>query len=279
MIIVACPVCTHNSLTSYKVGRTPMWLCGNCGTTVTPTDEQSALRNEHYQKKYFLVDPRPFKTEHHRYFRYPEYKQLIMEVRKYMPPPASWLDVGCDHGFFIDDARRLGYAVSGIEPGERARNYARSIGLQVAEDINLVQGKFDVISMWHVLEHIPSPIEFLQNLHGMLETNGVLCIRVPDFDCLSRKLLKDNWIWFLPFLHPIHYNLQSLTTMLQSLGFTIELAQRRMSNSFITRRSYGLANRVFRDVLDESATGFIPSLRRLGADITSQELFVIARRK
>lgn len=280
MTETTCPVCdTVGSLTDSRVGGTRVWRCTNCTVTVTPTDGEDAAKIDHYKSKYSLVQESPFLTEHHRYFRYPEFAVLLRKISTYKSPPATWLDVGCDHGFFIDAARRIGYSVKGVEPSDRARNYALNIGLNVVEDIDLIQSKFDVVSLWHVLEHIPNPREFVQKLSDKLMTGGLLCIRVPDFNCLSRRILQDKWIWFLPFLHAVHYNIEALVTLLEQLDFTIEHAARQRPNSLVTRRSYRLSNRVFRKDLQPENYGISAKIRRLGADITSQELFVIARKK
>ena len=254
-----------------------MYRCSTCTVIVRDPSLAPPQGDAYYEDDYVLTQTVRASTEMHRYFRYPEYQQLIATVLGHAPSATSWLDVGCDHGFFLDDVRRYIDRVAGVELSARARAYAQRIGLDVVHDLTAVEGTFDVISMWHVLEHIEQPIDMLQQLRGRLAEDGLLAIRVPDIASVWARLLGERWIWFQPHNHAVHYTRQALHTVLERAGFRVIHSVSQRPNTALTRASYRLSRRVM-----HRAFGTTWTLRDVAArayqDLTGTELFVIARR-
>jgi 2-polyprenyl-3-methyl-5-hydroxy-6-metoxy-1,4-benzoquinol methylase len=150
----------------------------------------SLLETDHYYKyTYFMGEFNEIANiERMRHFRYPERVWLINVIQATKPAPADLLDIGCDKGFFIDDARRYGYNVHGVEPSERARAYCGKIGLRVVESIDEVSGNYDVVTMQHSLEHFSQPLIGLTAAYNCLRPGGIIIVRVPDFSSMWRKL-------------------------------------------------------------------------------------------
>lgn len=270
-----CAVCDSDALQQRLVGRTKVLVCGQCSAVVTPLADNAAV--EYYETDYSLTTTTRASTELHRYFRYPEYQQLVGHISSRVKPPAALLDVGCDHGFFLDDARRYGYRVTGVEPSGRGRRYAQSIGLQVHESINTLSDSFDVVTMWHVLEHIPDPRGFLSQLSRHMNAESVLFVRVPDFGHYVSKLFRDKWIWFQPQHHAVHYTKQTLRLVLERSGFTVDVVEQRRPNNRLTSKSYRQAIKVMHEAHGLPKPGLRGRLARYYQDITGVELFAIAR--
>lgn len=273
---MTCPVCT-STLMDHRIGPVPMLRCPACGVIIRHPSLAPAQGARYYETEYRLTHTVRASTEMHRYFRYPEYQRLIGDVLGVHPDAATWLDVGCDHGFFLDDVRRYGLSVMGVEPAEQARSYAAGIGLEVHRDLQDVQGSFDVISLWHVLEHIEDPRTMLVRLRGLLRERGVLAVRVPDAASFWSRVLKHRWIWFQPENHAVHYSAHALQHLLVTSGFTIVTMRRQRPNDRLTRRSYHLARAVMRGAFGTSRASVRDILARTYQDITGQELYVIAR--
>jgi SAM-dependent methyltransferase len=254
-----------------------MFRCNNCTVIVRDPSLAPAAGTAYYEDEYSLTHTVRASTEMHRYFRYPEYQSLIATVLRYHPKATSWLDVGCDHGFFLDDARRYVHHTAGVELSARAREYAERIGLHVVRHINELSDAFDVVSMWHVLEHIEAPRDMLHNLHRVMAPNAVLAIRVPDVDSTFARLLRDRWIWFQPHNHAVHYTQHALQRLLENAGFRVVHSARQRPNTLLTRSSYTLSRRVMRHT-HGTTTSLRDRMARLYQDITGQELFVIAQR-
>ena len=144
------------------------------------------------------------------------------------------LDVGCGTGIFLEEILRNGrWQVVGIEPTERAATYARS-ALQVEihqglfSEVALPDNSFDVITLWHVLEHLDHPIADLRHAHQLLKENGWLIFAIPNIDGLEAHIFGSYWVgWDLP-RHLYQFPHSTLRTILTTLGFDW-VATRRIS--------------------------------------------------
>ena len=97
------------------------------------------------------------------------------------------LDVGCGIGRFINAARKAGFEVQGIELSTSAVNIAKQkYGLNLLfgdlDDLDFEIEKFDVITLWHSLEHVPYPGRTLTKIKSILADGGYLVIAVPNDD-------------------------------------------------------------------------------------------------
>jgi 2-polyprenyl-3-methyl-5-hydroxy-6-metoxy-1,4-benzoquinol methylase len=96
------------------------------------------------------------------------------------------LDIGCSSGIFLERvASRYQCLSVGVEPGETYRNHAKKRGVMVYDNLENVkqagEKKFDLITMIHVLEHLPNPVVYLKNLKDtLLESDGIILIEVPN---------------------------------------------------------------------------------------------------
>ncbi|TND10606.1 MAG: type 12 methyltransferase [Bacteroidetes bacterium] len=113
------------------------------------------------------------------------------------------LDIGCGTGHFLHTAKTGGWETIGIEPSESARKVAREkFGINAFEEDHLVQlqaQSFDVITMWHVLEHVPFLNERVAELKRLLKPGGVLIVAVPNHLSHDADHYKENWAaWDVP---------------------------------------------------------------------------------
>ncbi len=104
-------------------------------------------------------------------------------IRRFQPR-GKLLDVGTGDGRFLQLCRSAGYDVIGTEVSETGAAYARRQGLDVrmgqVTEIDLPQASFDLITVWHVLEHVPEPRAVLAKLHSLLRPGGFLALAVPN---------------------------------------------------------------------------------------------------
>lgn len=257
-------------------GGTSLLRCTDCGahtnTHVRPATEVDAF----YSDEYTLHNSVAACRERHRMFRMPEYHDMIGRVLAVRPNVQGWLDVGCDHGFLLDEVRRCGVSVIGVEPQRSARSYAQSMGVPVVPTLADVQEAVQVISLLHVLEHIAEPRDFVNQCSARLQANGILLVRVPDFNSLWSRILRHRWIWFQPSVHNVHYTQNALQRLLTDLGFTIITSERRRANTMLTHRSFWLSLRTFRRYRRIP----FPTLREIAAriyqDVTGCEILVVA---
>ena len=92
----------------------------------------------------------------------------------------SVLDFGCGTGMFLKRAKELAKSVKGIEPEKRLKEHFNKEGLSVAESISELGESFDIITLFHVLEHLSDPVQVLEELSAKLSENGEIIVEVPN---------------------------------------------------------------------------------------------------
>ena len=151
-------------------------------------------------------------------------------VEKYARQPGNLLDVGCATGNFMHLAQERGWQAQGIELMDKAANIARQrYGLNVItgslETIQLSSTNFHVITLWDVLEHLPSPKNALLLCNRLLVEGGWLIFSIPNLISFDRYLFGKYWIGWDS---PRHFHLfteHTLCKLLKAAGF--ELAGKR----------------------------------------------------
>jgi 2-polyprenyl-3-methyl-5-hydroxy-6-metoxy-1,4-benzoquinol methylase len=157
-----------------------------------------------------------------------------------VPENFNLLDVGAANGFFVELCTKRGINAEGIEISQNAVEWAKSLGRNVTNSTleNFSPpGKFRVITLLDVLEHIHNPIEFLSAASLNLEDNGFLLINVPNEGSMSAKLAGKNWHALLPPEHWFYFNKKSLRLLLENSGFEV-IKMKSISKSFTLNYIY-----------------------------------------
>lgn len=271
-----CRICDGNNLLTKNIGKTSLIHCTDCDIHYLADFSEKAKIDDYYKHEYKITSSDILDAEFRHLFRMTEQYHLIGEIQKYKKAPANLLDIGCDKGFFIDIARRFNYNCLGIELSDAAVEYSGKIGLNVKSSIEATDNLWDIAVMWHSLEHIPEPVEFLSELHSKLNTDAYLFIRVPAFDSIWRKLFGLKWIWFQPQNHFFHYSLKSLNHLLTQSGFELVELSHRKPNNRITRKMYRIANSSFGQTFDYRKS-MLSHLKRYYEDLTGIELYAVVK--
>jgi len=136
------------------------------------------------------------------------------------------LDVGCGTGDFLQAAKNSSWNVYGIEPNEKARAIANSKTKNQVFDTNTLQefesGTFDVITLWHVLEHLLNLETEIQNLNRLLKPNGRLVIAVPNFKSYDAKHYNAFWAAYDVPRHLWHFSQTSISKLFSKNNLEIE---------------------------------------------------------
>lgn len=267
-----CSVChqvPHKTILT--VGRYTLFRCRSCDlyhlTPITPdvgADYKSVLDLEIY-------------ISYMRDFHAKQYRQELKDIIQ-LKPAGKVLDVGCGAGWFLSEARKFGYQTTGLEVqkslvdiARRENRHSRIIHGSL-DKLSSQKGKFDVISFWSVIEHLPDPPAALRISHKLLSKNGILAIRTPNSQGLIQRLsillfkLSGGSIKFPLVLilqlefqskHWFLFSKSNLKLLLANCGFEVKavkystsmdwkdldswlLARKRKTN-FIVRKIYFLA--------------------------------------
>jgi len=138
---------------------------------------------------------------------------------------ARILDIGCGTGEFLAILGK-DYRVEGIEPAPEAARWARErLGLKVhtgsLDDVEFSRDRFDMITLWHVLEHLPEPSRELEKIHRLLADDGRLLIALPNIRSLDSRIYRSHWVALDAPRHLWHFSKPQLELLMHKSGFEI----------------------------------------------------------
>ncbi len=144
-------------------------------------------------------------------------------------PGARLLDIGCGSGAYLAQMAGMGWEVWGVEPSSVAAAGALAaldlpqerIVVASAEDAELPDDAFDLVTMSHVLEHLSDPSAVLARIHGALRPGGTLRIRIPNVRSLESRVFGRLWLGLELPRHLQHFDRGTATRLLEQNGFRV----------------------------------------------------------
>ena len=117
------------------------------------------------------------------------------------------LDIGTGVGDFLAVAKKDRWEVFGTEPSEKAKTIAKTKGVPFVENLSELENhSFDIITMWHVLEHVPDLENQIKELKRLLKTDGTLIVAVPNFKSFDAKYYNEFWAAYDVPIHFWHFS-------------------------------------------------------------------------
>ena len=143
-------------------------------------------------------------------------KNKLNLINSQQPNKGSILDIGAGTGEFLSVARQDGWKTIGVEPSDKAKAIAKNKGVSFVEQTSELEShSFDVISMWHVLEHVPDLNQQIQELKRLLKPNGTLIIAVPNFKSFDAKHYGKFWAAYDVPIHFWHFSKTAIKKLFQ----------------------------------------------------------------
>lgn len=138
-------------------------------------------------------------------------KKKVGIINSYHPEKGALLDIGAGTGDFLAIAKDSGWKITGIEPNENAKKLAVSKGVLFEKDIESIDNQlFDVITMWHVLEHVPDVTHQIKELKRLLKPNGTIIIAVPNYKSFDAEYYGKFWAAYDVPRHLWHFSKTSI---------------------------------------------------------------------
>lgn len=140
-------------------------------------------------------------------------------LHSYSPSRGSVLDIGSGTGEFVAYLNKHKWQAQGMEPNENARALSQQKGVATASSLEEVTMSFDVITMWHVLEHVYDVKEQISWLKKHLSQDGYLFIAVPNFESQDAKHYKEHWAAYDVPRHLSHFSQKAIQLLFKEQGF------------------------------------------------------------
>jgi len=193
--------------------------CKKCGLVYVNPRPAGQEIGKFYPKEYFLGHAGAGEG-------IDKYQYQKMNKIKKIKKTGKILDVGCGAGYFLAVAKENGWETRGVEISKIAASYARKkFGIDVfageLADAGYPNEYFDVVTLWHVLAHLPNPSETLAEVNKVLKKDGLLVLTVPNINGFQAKIFKEFWFHLDVPRHLYFFELDLLEQMLRKNGFKI----------------------------------------------------------
>jgi 2-polyprenyl-3-methyl-5-hydroxy-6-metoxy-1,4-benzoquinol methylase len=234
-LLSSCPVCDNQDFTSFMqcpdhfLSKEVFTIarCENCGFLFTNPRPESEKLSSYYKSEEYISHSntkkglRNFLYQNVRNYTIRRKLKMIQGFKK----EGTLLDIGCATGEFLNYCKTKNWEVTGIEPDETARqNAIKNYSLNIREEAflkNIPSDSFDVITMWHVLEHVPQLNERIAQLQKLLRPGGTLFIAVPNANSHDAKLYGSYWAAYDVPRHLYHFTNVSITRLFLKHSFML----------------------------------------------------------
>jgi 2-polyprenyl-3-methyl-5-hydroxy-6-metoxy-1,4-benzoquinol methylase len=233
----SCPVCGGNTIkevlkvTDWSVSKElfDLWECETCTARFTQNIPSQEAIGPYYQSEAYIshTDTRKGLVNrlYHRVRSITLKQKRALVEKMTAKSKGQILDIGCGTGAFLNTMQEAGWQITGLEPDAIAvQNAFNLYGIRALPPDRLFQlehGRFDAITMWHVLEHVHELPAYMQQLHQLLANEGRLFIAVPNYTSADAGFYQDVWAAYDVPRHLYHFSPKSMDALAAKYNFEI----------------------------------------------------------
>lgn len=218
-------------------------------------------------------------------------REKVNMIQSYNANVNSILDIGCGTGSFLVECKKRGWNINGIEPNDKAIELALSklnlknnkfeerIIFSDIQDIIQKEVRYDVITMWHVLEHVPNLEEYIGKLRTLLKKDGIIIIAVPNFKSFDAEYYREFWAAYDVPRHLWHFSKKSIQILFERSGMkVIETLPMKFDSYYVSLLSQkyktGKSN-----MMKAFYIGFLSNIKARRSKESSSLVYLIKRTK
>ncbi len=150
-------------------------------------------------------------------------RDKVKLINSYQPLKGKILDIGAGTGDFLLECKNQNWDILGIEPNDKAKGIAVGKGIKFGDTIEkLESNSFDVITMWHVLEHVPDVEHQVAELKRLLKPSGTIIIAVPNFKSYDANYYKEFWAAYDVPRHLWHFSKTAIEKLFDKQNMNLE---------------------------------------------------------
>lgn len=237
--ITNCPVCGSDNLKKvfdavdhFSSGEVfPVYDCAHCGFRFTNHFPSEDTIGRYYDSPDYISHSdsnEGLVNRLYHLFRKRMLRKKIELVADYTPAkdsPVRLLDIGCGTGYFLQAAKEQGWIVSGIEKDDKARESATLRSELEVKDENgfweTENSSFDVVTLWHVLEHLEKLNETIHKIKEIITPEGIVVLALPNCRSYDAAFYKGWWAAYDIPRHLWHFSPESLEKLLGKHGLKV----------------------------------------------------------
>ena len=232
-----CPVCNAAAISNimqvkdYTVSAEsfPIAECSSCSFRFTQDVPDAVSIASYYKSEDYISHTNTATGLINRLYHFVR-TRTIVQKRKLVEnstgiKTGKLLDIGSGTGAFIDEMKQHGWETIGLEPDADARTVAQKVyNIQLADGDQLFQlpaNHFDVITLWHVLEHVHDLSKYIQQIKTILRPKGKLFIAVPNYTAKDARVYREHWAAYDVPRHLYHFSPRSMGLLMEKHGLKI----------------------------------------------------------
>jgi len=229
---------TYIKVSDHSVSKEPFDLLFNEEYQLLKTSPQPSLDRlpSYYESEDYISHTDSKRTLFEKAYHFVKknaLKNKVNLISTLIPKKGIVLDIGSGTGDFLMTAKNKGWNIKGLEPNSKAKQIAISKGV-VFEDAleNIADNSIDVITMWHVLEHVPNLEEQFSQLKRIVKPNGYIVIAVPNYKSFDAKYYKSFWAAYDVPRHLWHFSKTAIQKLSSDFDLQLEKVQPMWFDSF-----------------------------------------------
>ncbi len=206
-------------------------------------------------------------------------KKKLKLINSFSSKEKKLLDVGCGTGDFLQTAKQNKWIVSGIEPNEQARTIANkktdNSVYEIEQLLKFEPNTFDVITLWHVLEHLPNLDEHIAVFQKLLKPNGTLIIAVPNYKSYDATYYKQYWAAFDVPRHLWHFSKESISKLVSKKSMRVIKIKPMLFDAFYVSLLSEKYKSGKMNPIKSFWIGFVSNLKALKSKEASSLIYVV----
>lgn len=235
IVPMTCLVCDNQDISflmkvkdHFLSGETfSLYKCNSCGLISTfPAPDENSIADYYKSEKYISHSSKPASLFE---FLYRQVRNVTLKSKAKITSEYAQgkkiLDIGCATGEYLIICKKKGFEVFGVEPNQKVREIALAKNGLKIDDLNTLDlynpESFDVITMWHVLEHVHDINERMARINQLLKPNGTAIIAVPNPESYDANYYIDRWAAYDVPRHLFHFTQKTIKTLAEKYGFIV----------------------------------------------------------
>ena len=233
MLLTSCPICGNEEIPAvlevedHLVSRETFKLCecSSCTLRFTNPRPDKEELGKYYSSEDYVSHTNQANNIVNRLYKIARYFTLRSKERLIRRGAAtkSLLDIGCGTGQFLEFTKKNGWRIDGVEVDPDARAMAaKATETEIHKNLETIDGKeYQVITLWHVLEHLPDLAKSVAQIKTLLATNGSIFIAVPNYLAYEARVYKHHWAAYDVPRHLYHFSPKSMQILAENNGLKI----------------------------------------------------------
>ena len=233
-----CPVCNSTNIQNHQVildqsiskESFAIMKCKSCNFQFTNPRPSTKVIDKYYRSEEYISHTDKANSiinilyKIARKFAIRSKRKLINKIAK--QKKGNILDYGCGTGYFLNEMMKDGWKIAGVEPNNQAREIANQLNNQSIaaslSELKLKNQKFNIITLWHVLEHLHDLNDMIKKLKDILKEKGKIIIAVPNIDSYDQQIFGLNWAAYDVPRHLYHFDQDTMKTLMLKHGLIIK---------------------------------------------------------